>query len=527
MKKLLLLISVPLFLIPYSLFALPSPASAQTASGALCLPQDVITALLNSIGLGSLASKLITGPWYNPSLCSFRDKITNAPEDEIFGERYTYAQINWIIHSLTLNLLNNADFLFGPIDLVNKLLSSNRPLTFQDFIGQGPAGILMGTISEMYLSPPASGIQYLGETLRKFDPTPVAHAQGYGYGATTAIRPLWTASRNTAYLVMIVLLIAAGFMVMFRVKINPQTAVTLQLMIPKIIITLVLVTFSYAIAGLVIDLVFVLLTFIISVAGPASGGLVNPAQAIPFFTSPDFSRIFFYYISVWNTVGWAILIPIVGQIFGLLLTLLILWAIFKVWWMLVKTYIQLLLYIIIGPWQIMLGILPNQSGFGSWLRNMIAQASVFLVVPLMFLFNMILWQNNNIVSSVLNTIFGGPGVTGVSGIAGGATYPDLPLFGNKGLFFNFFLGYAILALTPKIAEIIRDALKVPPFKYGTAFGEALGPLRTVGGWGQAGASTATDAYTRGVYRTNPLGDLSTQAIDVARYLGVVKGKPGT
>ena len=56
---------------------------------------------------------------------------------------------------------------------------------------------------------------------------------------------------------MVIILIAAGFMIMFRVKINPQTVVSLQTMIPKLVITLLLVTFSYAIAGLVIDMIYV------------------------------------------------------------------------------------------------------------------------------------------------------------------------------------------------------------------------------------------------------------------------------
>ncbi len=31
-------------------------------------------------------------------------------------------------------------------------------------------------------------------------------------------------------------------------------------------------------------------------------------------------------------------------------------------------------------------------------------------------------------------------------------------------------------MTPKIADIIRDMLKIPPFKYGGAFGEATSPI---------------------------------------------------
>src|SRR5258708_14361646 len=46
-------------------------------------------------------------------------------------------------------------------------------------------------------------------------------------------------------------------MIMFRVKISPQVVVSVQSALPKIAIALVLVTFSYAIAGFLIDIMYV------------------------------------------------------------------------------------------------------------------------------------------------------------------------------------------------------------------------------------------------------------------------------
>lgn len=36
-----------------------------------------------------------------------------------------------------------------------------------------------------------------------------------------------------------------------------------------------------------------------------------------------------------------------------------------------------------------------------------------------------------------------------------------------------FVGLGIFMMTPKLLEMIQEALKVPPFKYGSAMGEAL------------------------------------------------------
>ena len=62
---------------------------------------------------------------------------------------------------------------------------------------------------------------------------------------------------------------------MFRMKINPQNVATFQSAIPKIVTTLILITFAYAIAGFMIDLMFVLFNLIPSVF-QASGIITQP-----------------------------------------------------------------------------------------------------------------------------------------------------------------------------------------------------------------------------------------------------------
>ena len=61
------------------------------------------------------------------------------------------------------------------------------------------------------------------------------------------------AFRNFAYVLITLLFIIMGLMIMFRVKIDPRTVVSFQSALPKIIMALILVTFSYAIVGLLID----------------------------------------------------------------------------------------------------------------------------------------------------------------------------------------------------------------------------------------------------------------------------------
>lgn len=453
-----------------------------------------------------VSAQTTDGPWYNQNPTQFSKKVFGDPagsnDGEIFGERYTFAQINWILNSLVLTF--SPQYQGGGVkDILNKLQQGNN-VSYRDLASLGLPGLLGGSVLEFYNHPLASGVESIHNTLAKFSivqPAYAANNGGFGFTSLSAVALLWSASRNMAYLVMIVLLLVSGFLIMFRVKINPQTVVTLQTMIPKLIITLLLVTFSFAIAGLVIDLVYVIITFVIGMLNIPPGVIhpTNLGATIQFFTGPSIGPIVRYYLFIWIvllSLGALIaLIPAgftqIGggllAIIALLITIFLAWTLLKIWWLLLKTYVTLLLLIIIGPWQIMLDLLPGQQGFGGWIRNVIANASVFVVVPLMFLINMIFWKpffglnNWGITQDVFDLITKftggflnlsplGPTNTGIGATSG---LPNLPLVGNTGgLIFNFAIGFAILSLTPKIADMIRDALKLPAFKYGSAFGEA-------------------------------------------------------
>jgi len=457
-----------------------------------------------------------TGPWYNPSVDQFAQKVMNSPEAEMFGERYTFAQVAWIINSLYLILCPGCGMDVTKIrEMVQSVIgpTSLNPSerTLDKYALFGFPGLAIAGIDAVFTNPPASGTQEISQTLAKFNLASPAYAQGgYGYEAMTSLRLIWSASRNMAYFLMVVLLVAAGFMIMFRVKINPQTAVTLQMMIPKIIISLILVTFSYAIAGLVFDLVYLIVTLVIALFGTAMGG--NPAvfsdlpNAIKFFTNSEFKYVWVYFFTpilllmasggplalIGSMVGLGAFIGVLTAVIGIIFIIFFSWTLLKIWWMLVKTYLMLMILIIIGPWQIVTGLLPGQKGFSSWFRNVVAHASVFVVVPLMIFFNAVMWRPRflsfltTIFDELLNPLTGlgwafNPIGTPNAGIGALADLPKLPFMNTSGFVLQFFLGYAILSLTPKVADMVKEALKVPAFKYGSAFGEALTPITSTAG----------------------------------------------
>ena len=461
------------------------------------------------------SSKPADGPWYNQNPTQFAKKIKDAPADEIFGERYTFAQINWIINSLA-TMLNPASGIDSPTKLfqfinavkgvISQVQNGQQP-SLADYAKLGPAGLFAGGVSALYTNPPASSVgevKYMAGKLFDYTTgTQLASAQGYGFtglggqaDAKSAVKALWTASRNMAYLIMVILLVASGFLIMFRVKINPQTVVSLQTMIPKLIITMLLVTFSFAIAGLVIDLIYVVIAAFVGFF--SLGGIIDqPTQVgdiIGRLTGSNFGQ---YLLIQFNVIIIAIIVgviggfiafstfalipglnafaPIIGVIAATGVFIWVLLVLIKIYIMLVKTYVLMILQISIAPLQIMLDLIPGQQGFSVWIRNLIANASVFVVVPVMLLVQYTLswsfWANN-----LLNL----RNFQDLGGVDLGLPFLGSGI-GQWNILTQFLVGTFILSLTPKIADIIRDMLKIPAFKYGTALGEAIAPLRTMAG----------------------------------------------
>ena len=65
---------------------------------------------------------------------------------------------------------------------------------------------------------------------------------------------LWKGVRNVSYYLIIIPTIFLGFAIMFRAQINPQTQITLLNIIPRLLIVMLLITFSYPIFVVAIKL---------------------------------------------------------------------------------------------------------------------------------------------------------------------------------------------------------------------------------------------------------------------------------
>jgi len=147
-----------------------------------------------------------------------------------------------------------------------------------------------------YVNPPASGIYWAYSGLQNAGFVPKTYAtEGIGFAAIKPFMNIWKVFRDISYMLLVLVLIAIGFMIMFRAKINPQTVISVENSLPKIVVALLLITFSFPIAGFLIDLMYVMILLIISILSPfifEGSHPVDKKELVAQYLNPGFSKIF-------------------------------------------------------------------------------------------------------------------------------------------------------------------------------------------------------------------------------------------
>lgn len=152
---------------------------------------------------------------------------------------------------------------------------------------------LFGFISNLivlpYANPPASGVYWAYSGLQNAGFIPKTYAaEGIGFAAIRPLMAVWKEFRNISYMLLVLVLIAIGFMIMFRMKLNPQTIISIENALPKIVAISILITFSFPIGGFMIDLMYIIIAIIASVIIQAGGQNLSLDDAL----NPSFTRIF-------------------------------------------------------------------------------------------------------------------------------------------------------------------------------------------------------------------------------------------
>jgi hypothetical protein len=426
--------------------------------------------------------------------------------DEIFGERYTAAQVEWIIYGLFGFIINHVVGEAGLVGCIirEKVAGTENWLTCVPFLQNalntleatgivdaetgGETEALASTypIQDIFSGArPISGIGYIKNAASNFGLASEVKAQGFGFEAASSMRTLWVAIRNVTYFFLILLIIAMAFMIMFRFKISPQTVITVQSALPRIIIALILITFSYAIAGFMIDLLYVVIGLIAAILSTSGlfglnwPEMYNRLSGATLGTGIIGTMMLYFFTFV--VIGLFAIIPLgILDILFRLLTIIILVVLiialifitFKIMWMLLKAYVSILLLIAVGPIYIITG------GFTNWLKNLAANLAVFAVIGPMFAISFLFIYSAIPQGGLLEEFFGLirpiiPFEPTPNTIETSNWTPPFLNLGSQNVIW-LFASFVIMTLIPNAANIIKSMIQGRPFGYGTAVGAALG-----------------------------------------------------
>lgn len=423
-------------------------------------------------------------------------------------------QESWMNEALMSNAMSINTAIAGTIP--DNVLNG----TATSWIPGGMIGFTNNAIAALY-NPPASGVQYIAQTVNNFLGKPAYAATGYE--GLKGIQNIWKSFRNTVYILFSVVFIGIGIAIMLRIKISQNAVITIQSALPSLITSLILVTFSYAIAGLLIDLSYVFQGLVLAILFNSQHGmnseLFSGVSGMGInFTFSKLMNVGFFGMSdliykatpIWGlSIVSGVAAGIIGGLFALagtgpggiiigvaafiiifvILLLMIIINIVKFFFGLVKCYISLILRIILAPLEIGMGAIPNSKmNFSSWIWNVIANLAVF-PISLIFL-------------TLINLIIDSIGVTGSYSLW------SPPMLGAR-MFLCPIIGLTALALLPKLPTLIPQfVFSIKPSEFGKALGEGFKeiPGRGLVGVGTSGVRAGVSGSIEERVRTSKFGE---------------------
>ena len=452
---------------------------------------------------------------------------------------YNYTQ------SVMLEVASGLSCLIAGVDPVNpngKCLGFDTKTGKIGYMESGGGAIgAMGNMITMLYTPPAHTRDYVINLAQNFGITKTAFAKlmmedcrdsashcttpaispsGSGFQGLSPLIKVWEIFRNIVYLLFVLVFIVIGVAVMLRVKIDPRTVMTIQNQIPKIVIGLILVTFSFAIAGFLIDLMWVAIYLFYGIFASIPGVNVtslNPQEvaganpigaigglggigSIAKHASGSIKSVMTGLLdgSFGNVIGgligsifWPVAIAelifgagktlgfIAGLIAYIIICIALMWALLRVWFTLLTAYVMILIDVVFAPFWIVAGLVPGSKlNFSAWVRDIVANLAAFPTVFIMFLL----------------------GKTFMEAFSNGRGQFVPPFIGNPGDMkaFGALIGLGIILTTPTAVKMMKTAFNAPQLDI-SSIGAAVG----VGASVPASAARSTASYFS---KQAPLGE---------------------
>ncbi len=355
-----------------------------------------------------------------------------------------------------------------------------------------------------------SGTKYIADKVEEAGIVQPVQAQVPGYTTFEPVLNIWEVFRNLSLSLIIVIGLILAFMILFRVQ-QGQGYVTIMNSLPKIVLAVVMIIFSYSMAGLIVDFgnvaqrLTVNLFFnekFIDSTFYGTQNATNPAYPLNIYADHNYNNkmpdggqyesnlrdmnIFrlvsrFTEFESWDPSGNNVNITdiirtptnigildsgldFIGnehlpapELLKLIITIVIITGVVKIFFALVKAFAEMIIYTIFAP--VIFLFMPLSAGaFTSWLRRFLASSLLFPATFLMLF-----------LAAIISGVEGAPWVTksGQATIAGIA--PDLLLYsvnrkiGPKGEEFSFLtriLGLTIVMMIPTLPQFLQQQLQV-------------------------------------------------------------------
>lgn len=317
----------------------------------------------------------------------------------------------------------------------DQMYASNQEFSIQNSVeSAGLVGGVTFLIAQMVKNEPASAQEYVSYMVKesRLTPDPV-YAQGFGigFGGLSPILGTWAAFRDVAYFLLTVMFLVTGFLIIIRHKVSGNVAVTVQNALPRLVITLLLITFSYAIAGFVVDLMFWAIYFIVyifsSLFDSSTFSLIGKDRTIAqMATDTSIFRLFFNFAietgamsnaaesissllqetansilgdtieKIINFLTFGMMDNILKFIFMLIITVAMLVQVLRVFFQLLMSYAGFVINVVLSPFILLQGAIPGKDPFMDWFKNLLAGLAPFVVVIFMMFMAYVLTGTNTI-----------------------------------------------------------------------------------------------------------------------------------
>lgn len=331
-----------------------------------------------------------------------------------------------------------------------------------------------GVITTMISNQGVSSKEYIADLGHNLGIVPKqAYAQGTGFAALSPILPLWKTMRDITYLFYVVIFMVVGFMILLRKKIDPRTVITIEAALPKLIITLILITFSYAIMGFILDIANLISTIIGNMfAGKyiATGSvklqeLMNNNIFLLARPITNVGALANQFADLVSTAG-SLISGLTWLSVNLIFAFAVMFITFKIFFSLLGPFAGIVLSVIFAPIQLLMMAVPgSETNISSFLRNFISKVAVFPVVWSLLIIAAILGDTQTVQNGQCPGIFG-PG-TGLPCADWGANPTDfsnlglhLVPFGGWGPVIGNLLAFGIMFTIPSVAQLVQNTLKV-------------------------------------------------------------------